>query len=467
MKFICKWHGLGEEDAIDLFSLKAANAEKILMQGLSGDNSLQTMPQWVVFSTTTFCNLKCPHCHTHGTEEVRSANNKQYWPNELTHKIAAETLPSAYKFCLTLNGEPLAMPRLRELLKTLQPYGAKLHLTTNGTLMSKDVLIQLLPLVDRIDISIDGGTKGVVEAIRLGSNFEQLIHRVRVLTRACELLSSLVAPPIRFAFTVMGSNIRDMPEVIRLAHALGVGGVDFFPLHIYYPNLADEAVDLYAPLYNAYYQRTLEVAHRLKIDVSIMLPMFPDVGSDPDFVLVGMNMLTSLPDDYYDTLVTPESFLDLDKIESDAIEVEKAVKAGIKGVAPLAMFHKFRNSIRCFKIVLSEINKNSKSTIPWCEELATRAFITSSGDLAPCCRPGRPSFGNINNESVADIWNGPNRATFRERFLSSSPPDCCMNCRDNIRISRWGLIARFINSEPWFSVLMRFRKRICSFYNVA
>ncbi len=43
------------------------NALKILVQ----DDSIETMPQWVGFSATTFCNLRCPHCQTHGTDETR------------------------------------------------------------------------------------------------------------------------------------------------------------------------------------------------------------------------------------------------------------------------------------------------------------------------------------------------------------------------------------------------------------
>src|SRR3989304_10417552 len=75
--------------------LKILNSKKIALQLLLGDSSIQTMPKWVAFSTTTFCNLQCPHCNTHGTEEAPSIFNSQRWGLAPTPKIAPPTLPTA------------------------------------------------------------------------------------------------------------------------------------------------------------------------------------------------------------------------------------------------------------------------------------------------------------------------------------------------------------------------------------
>lgn len=205
-----------------VLQLKDLNARMGALQLVTQHYSIETMPQWVSFTTTTFCNLRCVHCQTHGTEEVRNLYNNQRWSDETLTKVAKETLPWAYEYCLTLNGEPLCTPRLKEKLEEVAPYGVKLHITTNGTLFSKELLIRLLPIAGTIDISVDGATELTFEAIRLGGNFRKLLNNIRLLTRTCELLSGTVNPAIGLAFTVMGSNIKEMPEMVRLAHVLKI-----------------------------------------------------------------------------------------------------------------------------------------------------------------------------------------------------------------------------------------------------
>ena len=448
MNFISRWFDSGKRPR-DFQSLKEINAKKLALEILTGDNSPQTMPQWVGFSTTYFCNLRCPHCQTHGTEETRALYNRQHWPYELILRLAAETLPTAYQFCLTLNGEPLATPRLTDVLANLQPYGAKLHLTTNGILMSKEVLIKLLPFTSTIGLSIDGGTKRVVEGIRLGTNFEKLLTRIRVLTRSCELLCDIIKPYISFAYTLMASNIRDMPELIRLAHLVGVKVVEFYPLHVFYPHIAEEKAELYAPLYNAYYYRTLEEAQRLGIHVSFFLPLFPGIEPNPEFNCDGKNRLVSLPKDYYETLPLPESYIPLERIEAEATDIASSVRDSIAaGAISLSATSKpvrsFQRILGMQKHKLSELAKGPDVEIPWCLELATKAFINSSGDVTPCCMPERPVFGNVHTETVSQIWNGKQRVSFWQQFNSSTQPDCCKNCRMNVRVSRRSVMAKMI-----------------------
>ena len=427
-------------------SLKILNTKKLVLQILLGDSSIQTLPQWVAFSTTTFCNLQCPHCATHGTEEARAINNNQRWDHEMVLKVAAETLPAATGFCLTLTGEPLATPRLMGLIARLRPYGAKLHLTTNGSLMSKKVLVQLLPLVSAIDISIDGGTREVVEKIRSGIEFKKLVNRIRVLTRARELLGDTVNFPVRFAYTVMGSNIRDMPEAVRLARSLKVEGIDFYPLQVFNSAVADERVEHYLPLLKTYCRRTLKAAIRPwdGIDVNFLLPRYSDVSPDPAFAAGGKNLLVKLPADYYESLPPPESFLDPEAIEQEAGEIAGSVRAGMPASVSIRQSGEAAELPRELEKRLEELNCEADVDIPWCGDLDTRLFLNPNGDAAPCCMPGRPTFGNIHNETVTQIWNGTQRTEFWRHFHSPTPPDCCKNCRSRTVVSMRSLLKQVI-----------------------
>lgn len=431
------------EPLIDYTHKKVANHFKNLLKILLDDASLIAMPQWIGLATTTFCNLKCPHCQTHGTEEIRERYNKQRWPYELVLKVADETLPSASHFCLTLNGEPLATPYIGELLNHVRQYEAKLHLTTNGTLLSKEILIQLLPLVSSIDISIDGASKNVVETIRSGIDFRHLLNRIRVLTRACELIKNHIPVPIRFVYTVMGSNIREMPEVISLAHELGVQEVEFYPLQVFFPHIADESLDLHADLYNEYYSLTKERSQNLGVSARL----FPPITVSPEKVslMKKRTMLVDIPDNYYATLPTVASYLDSALIEKEAAEIAANVLSVYpQQNPPLSTNHEVANLIATYENDLRALAQKQNAEIRWCGELFTKLFFNPNGEVSPCCYPGRPSFGNMHQQTVEEIWNGLERTSFIKAFQSQSPPACCVNCPNNKIVLRRKIIDQLI-----------------------
>ena len=60
--------------------------------------------------------------------------------------------------------------------------------------------------------------------------------------------------------------------------------------------------------------------------------------------------------------------------------------------------------------------------VPW-----GTAAITANGDVMACCMPGTV-IGNLNEQSLKEIWTGPAFATFRMRVNSTDPPASCRNC---------------------------------------
>ncbi len=49
----------------------------------------------------------------------------------------------------------------------------------------------------------------------------------------------------------------------------------------------------------------------------------------------------------------------------------------------------------------------------------------------PCCMvatPDRANFGNMAEEGVAPIWNGPEYQAFRTQLASDDPPEICRSC---------------------------------------
>src|SRR5690606_21064032 len=79
---------------------------------------------------SNICNLQCSFC-----PEVE--REKKILSPVQFRKILREVLPHTEQVCLHLMGEPLAHPEFPEILEICNQEGATVHLTTNGTYLSR------------------------------------------------------------------------------------------------------------------------------------------------------------------------------------------------------------------------------------------------------------------------------------------------------------------------------------------
>jgi radical SAM protein with 4Fe4S-binding SPASM domain len=63
----------------------------------------------------------------------------------------------------------------------------------------------------------------------------------------------------------------------------------------------------------------------------------------------------------------------------------------------------------------------------FCNEPWTTAVILGNGDVQVCCVP-YTKIGNLNEESLDQIWNGDRYRRFRQRVNSNNPPVYCNSC---------------------------------------
>ena len=63
--------------------------------------------------------------------------------------------------------------------------------------------------------------------------------------------------------------------------------------------------------------------------------------------------------------------------------------------------------------------------------------IYSDGKVGPCCNlVGRMSpIGNINDQSIYEIWNGSKMNKIREGFKKNSPNTICKICIDSQKVN--------------------------------
>lgn len=129
-------------------------------------------PEIIEIEPTLTCNLRCIMCHVSYQKLEKTMLDVSVLPR-LKRAVKGRwvLLGSSY--------EPAAHPRFAELAVGLSESGAKLDLTTNGTIISKKTADAISACnFHNVTISFDGATKASYEAIRRNARFEQALERI-------------------------------------------------------------------------------------------------------------------------------------------------------------------------------------------------------------------------------------------------------------------------------------------------
>lgn len=411
------------------------------LPSLFGEMTFASMPQYIIFTASTVCNLRCPHCWTHGQPEGRQkSNNREHdLPRDVLMSIAAECLPFASEYSLTVTGEPLLLPEFEKLVTSLGAWGARLNMVTNGTCLQPRMVAAILPHLSNLAISIDGAFASTFERLRLGAKFVSFLTNIRVLTRSLELLPEIRRPGMCLAFTSMGSNLLELPQIVRIAEALRVPCVQSTPIMVAEgrDDLAGEDMKYHWPAF----ARSIEAAQSLARSIGISLQAYqPDciqpftTPADPSKTILGvLNVDGPFPEETVDYLIP------LEEVELKARQVVSMIhQFQVAPTAPVSPVVAERLSAMISSDV-SARSKFSERCRTWlstgvspvvyrCMSLEKHLYISQNGEVKPCCQPGLPPFGNVINQSVWDIWNGAAYAEFKNAFHSEQPHKVCSGC---------------------------------------
>jgi radical SAM protein with 4Fe4S-binding SPASM domain len=170
------------------------------------------------------CNLDCPMC--------------DYWRHgstpPLDFDLVARTLDELASLgCRKVHfsgGEPTLRADLPDIVAHARRLKLRVTLTTNGTLLGKELARQLVKAgLNSVCVSIDSPKRSVHDQMRgVRGTFKQTVAGVRALRRAAK--ERAVSLPIRINTVVCRHNYDTLGELPELVHSLGGKSILLMPV---------------------------------------------------------------------------------------------------------------------------------------------------------------------------------------------------------------------------------------------
>lgn len=202
---------------------------------------------------TTRCNLNCQMCVRAAWQETQGTMSLATF-SQLLDQLSA--LPSMPIIHFGGYGEPTIHPDFLQMVEMAKRAGARVELTTNGTMLNRIVASALIDLdLDRLVVSIDGVSPNLYETIRAGSDYDRVVNNLRELWRIKMRRGSKHSnPQVGIAFVAMRSNIDDLAQLPQLATYVGAWEVKISNVVPHVPEMEQEVLyerSLRAPTYRA------------------------------------------------------------------------------------------------------------------------------------------------------------------------------------------------------------------------
>lgn len=171
-----------------------------------------TVIKKIYLELTDRCNLSCAFCY-------RKSWDKPYknMPENVYQKFLKDLkeIDGIERIVLGGIGEPTCFHGFERILQDLREY--KLHLTTNGTLLTDSLVEKITDTVSFITISVDG-VADYFKKIR-GVAPDGVIEGIRRLQEAKKRKKS-ASPELQLQFVASNANIDSLLQVIDLANSL-------------------------------------------------------------------------------------------------------------------------------------------------------------------------------------------------------------------------------------------------------
>jgi radical SAM protein with 4Fe4S-binding SPASM domain len=256
-----------------LSELQRKNSETNLNEIETQNSRLISFPRRLVLELTNVCNLDCVMCGRDESDFSGNFLNIEYL-KKLEHILKYIEEVTLFGW-----GEPTIHPKFAEILKFLNSHPVRKYFVTNGTTLHKisDYLFDYA--VDIMAISLDGATAKTNNAIRRKSNFDQVVSELRTIVQR-KRKEKTNYPYINFIFTLMKSNLNELPDMVDLAHSIGIEEVKAVYMTSFSKSLEYEVLWDSIDEVKRVFSETIERGNRLGIKVKLPYIQGEDVAGD-------------------------------------------------------------------------------------------------------------------------------------------------------------------------------------------
>jgi 12,18-didecarboxysiroheme deacetylase len=182
----------------------------------------------VVWNVTAVCNLKCVHCYA--SERTQSPELSTAEGRELIANLKDYGTPVV----LFSGGEPLMRKDLPELIRQTVRSGMRAVISTNGTLITRDLAMELSDYgLSYIGVSLDG-----LEEIN--DSFRGVPGAFRAALKGIEN-AMREGIKVGLRFTMNRRNASEIPKILELMKTEGVPRICFY--HLVYTGRARELME--------------------------------------------------------------------------------------------------------------------------------------------------------------------------------------------------------------------------------
>src|SRR3972149_649221 len=258
---------------VDLTDIQKKNSEINLKEIKNVNLQLKSYPQRLVLELTSACNFKCIMCGRDGSSFENTFFNLDYLRQ-------IETILYYIKEVTLFGwGEPTLHPKFNYILELLNKYPVRKYFVTNGSTLPKIRESLFEYKVDIMAISLDGATAKTNNRIRTNSNFNKIISELQTIVQQ-KKNKNVNHPYINFVFTLMKSNLNELPDMVNLAHNLGIEEVKAVYLTAFSEKLRGEILWGCAKEVRKVFSETVERGNKLGIKIKLPYTEGDDIAGN-------------------------------------------------------------------------------------------------------------------------------------------------------------------------------------------
>lgn len=178
------------------------------------------------------------HCTFCPTAHLKDGEEPQFMPLETYQKLVPYFTWPRWVY-LQGWGEPFLHPHLWEMVRLAKEQGAKVGLTTNGAHFTPENIQALFQHgVDLVSVSLAGATPATHNRVRAGTDLERILAGIKEIVREKKNRKSK-EPTIKVSYMLTKDTAAELPQAVKTAYELGVN--EFYCTNLDY--VFDEATD--------------------------------------------------------------------------------------------------------------------------------------------------------------------------------------------------------------------------------